>query len=777
MSSWMKALLTAMITASVLFTGPAFSKDLPSLEDGQVIMKWDDFEKILKELLKEEKKPEEEKPKIVPPRDYSLKGASFTIEIKDGFAQVQGEYALDVLADDKWVSVPVGGYNGGMSEVLVDGEPALIHDEGGRLSILLLGKGSRRVRASYAVAAPKDPGPNRFNVSTADFAGAMINLETPLELSDVSIQGAVIVETKEADKKRTIRAVIGGGSGLTVNYNVPVKEAGAAEAEKLPPKIYSEVEILVSIADEVVKANASFRFDVKHSPVSKFEMEVPKGYEVVNVIGNCVSNWKAEAGKLAINVGYEVKGTYVATVQLEAKREKASGVVTIPEPKTLGVERESGFVAVETRSSLEVEIDKTDGLLLIDATELPPGLGGSFVNPNVGGPTANAVWNDMGRARYPVLYAFRFGRHPYSGELSVTRHEEVEILSAAIDTANMVTLFTDDGKSVTRVIYEIRNNKRQYIKIDLPQGAEVWSAYLDQQPIKPARNAEGRLLLPLKKSGSDGSKVSFTVELIYMAPISKMEEKGKIETSYPKADIPASEMLVSLYLPDKFEYDEFEGDLDEERFWLGQFGVTSGANFVENGRVAQPASGIEALGYVNEEKAQGKKAKYSMRALNRQAELEREIADEIQMQQQAVNAPFDLSQVSDGQAVTSTRSGMLPVKFNVPLRGTVHRLSKLIVIDEAPALSFEFKKKKDPFPWSAVKKALWVLFVILIFAGLFYLVALIRRKSGQAKVALEKARAEYNASAAARAAQAPPPAAQPSEPPPLKGADDLGRGA
>jgi len=416
---------------------------------------------------------------------------------------------------------------------------------------------------------------------------------------------------------------------------------------------------------------------------------------------------------LNVIVNYEVQGSYALAVQMEAARKDASGDVIIPDLATKGAERESGFVAVETRDSLEVEVKGIESLVPIDATELPGGL--------------------SGKARYPILYAFRFSKHPYSGTLGVIRHQEVEVLTATIDTVNIVTLFTDDGKSATRLIYEIRNNKQQYIKINLPKDAVIKSAFLDNEPVKPAVNEAGQILIPLKKSGAGSDRVSFSVELIYFSTIPEMDKKGKMTTVFPKADIPASEMLVSLYLPRDYKYKDFEGDLEESvRGYPGALKeVTSETS--------------KAYPDINYKFMEFDKGKSSKRAMERQMQMEQEIADEIQEMSKDEDFRYDHGKGWDDKAgapmpskkpapsAAPRRTGMLPVQFNVPLRGETHRFSKLLVMDEAPELTFKYKKISDCkfIKWL---KGLWpyvrfVLIVVFLALTLIVIIRLARKRS------------------------------------------------
>jgi len=736
----MKRLVMAALIA-LMFAAPAFSEErkFPTLSDGQVIMEWKDFEKILRELLKPEV-GDTVKPPPTPPVAYSIRSASFEVSIDDKVGRVRADYAVDVLVDDKWVEVRVGGSGSGVHEVLVDGEPALIAEKNGVINALLLGKASHKITVSHAVAAPANPGPNSFSVGVAPVAGSVVSLRAPKELSELSITGAVVTESSEDGDRKLIRAVSGRLDWLRVNYTVPAPAAelpDGVEPEEIKPKLYSAQEVLVSVSDEVVRASATFNFDIKQAALSQFEIETPKGYEVVDVSGQGITDrWRVAEGRLIAPVSYEVKGPYRLTVLMELKREESSGEFPIPSPRTMEVERESGFIAIETKDALEIGVGELEGLAPIDSTEAPNSL--------------------QRRARYPILHAMRFSKHPFSGTVTVIKHEDVDVLTATIDSINLVTLITHDGKAVTRVIYEIRNNKKQYIKIDLPGltldgegGPKVWSASLDGEAVKPTINKDKKILLPLKKSS--GGKVSCEVELIYIESIDKMEKKGGLGAVFPKADIPASEMLVTMYLPPGFEYSDFEGDLEEE----------------EDIIVSEPMAGEKPAGpadmrYDQREGWAGKLRKKGLssgRSQKRQMQMEQEIVDQIQSKNEVQGYDADPGvdrntliaidgdlPVDPARADARLRSGtyrvpnlsdstlgadftkpagFLPVQFNVPLRGEKRRFVKLLVMDEAPELSFKYEKLPEkPFNW----RLFWRIVKITI-AGLavFLLIILIVR--------------------------------------------------
>ena len=105
---------------------------------------------------------------------------------------------------------------------------------------------------------------------------------------------------------------------------------------------------------------------------------------------------------------------------------EGSVVAEVPSIKAVGVERENGYFGVAARTNVELAVNKLDRVTPIDVKELP-----------------SSIW---GRSANPILLAFKYLNHPFNITIDVTRHEELPVLVAAVDVANYVTLYTEEGK-------------------------------------------------------------------------------------------------------------------------------------------------------------------------------------------------------------------------------------------------------------------------------------------------------------------------------------------
>ena len=108
---------------------------------------------------------------------------------------------------------------------------------------------------------------------------------------------------------------------------------------------------------------------------------------------------------------------------------------------------------------------------------------------------------------------YRYVRPGYTLALDARRFDEAEVLQALVDSARLTTVVADDGQMMTEMSLSVRNNGRQFLEIELPAGAKVWSAFVAGQPVRPSLR-DGKLLLPIQQSSADDG--AMTVELTYV---------------------------------------------------------------------------------------------------------------------------------------------------------------------------------------------------------------------------------------------------------------------
>jgi hypothetical protein len=154
------------------------------------------------------------------------------------------------------------------------------------------------------------------------------------------------------------------------------------------------------------------------------------------------------------------------------------------------------------------------------------------------------------------LIAFRFppaeGKSERSLSVGVARYTPQAVLTANIEEANYNALVTTDGKMLIQSRFAVRNNQRNFLKLNLPPTAVLWSASVAGRPIRPGRAPDGSLLLPLEKTRSGDDAAAFVVEVSYIDRTTSWAERGRLRLSLVAVDLPISKSHLLLHHSPQF---------------------------------------------------------------------------------------------------------------------------------------------------------------------------------------------------------------------------------
>ena len=98
----------------------------------------------------------------------------------------------------------------------------------------------------------------------------------------------------------------------------------------------------------------------------------------------------------------------------------------------------------------------------------------------------------------------------------------------------------------------MRNNQRNFLKLNLPPTATLWSASVAGRPIRPGRAPDGSLLLPLEKTKSGDEAPAFVVEVSYLDHTQAWNDKGRFQLTLLTVDLPISKSHLLLHHPPLF---------------------------------------------------------------------------------------------------------------------------------------------------------------------------------------------------------------------------------
>ena len=514
----MSALLLGLLGTAVAQTSPE-----------QVTMSLQDFLKLY-----EATKDRPTDPKA--PVEFTLSSARYDgqVVLDDGepaSALFRARFRVQNLKPrGEWVRVPLLPGSVAVRRATLGGVPAPVVLEGNAYKLVTDRAGAFEVEVEFAAAVTTRDGASGFQFQLMPSGATDLILSVPAsDALDFTVANAKLKSDRRLGTRRVVEATMPASGQLKVSWQREIPEV-SAEAQQ--PRIYSQVDTLVGVGDGLLTARVTLQQSILFAGVDTLSARIPEGMTVLDVRGAGLRDWTvADDGTLTAELNYAAEGSYALTIELERLLGDDADV-RVPVVVPLGVERAKGFVGVQPRSNVELNPGNIDGAAPVDVRTLPASI--------------------VGVSGQPVLLGFKYlGAEPEI-PLLVGEHEEVDVLVTLLDQAEATTMLTADGRRLTSVKYQVRNNRRQFLRLRLPEGATLWSASVGGRSVQPAMSADGQLLIPLVRSQAQGgSLAAFGVEVVYVEDGEPPNNAGSgtFEGELPKADAPTTYVAWTVYAP------------------------------------------------------------------------------------------------------------------------------------------------------------------------------------------------------------------------------------
>ncbi len=613
-------LATAVILATAAAPRARAQDDIPS---ARVVLPWNDFRVLYERGMAPEKPPESA------PRDYAISRATYAGEV-DGEATVfDATFRIDVLEEEGWTSVPLLPTSVALRRATLGGRDAPIYLDGGWYRLITDRSGTLEVDVEFAVTTWESSGQNGFAFGLAPSGGTEVTLAVPgTEDLAFTVANAQQLTDELRGDRRVLTALLPAVGNLSVTWEL---EAPEAAPEEQVARIYAEHQGLVGVGEGMLTCRSTVRYSILHAGVEALSVSLPADVTVLEVQGRGLRDWSAvdRGGRKAVDVtlNFEAQGPYDLFLEYERALPEGGGTVEVPDLRVEGVERVKGWVGIDARSNLEIVSGKAENASVVDVRELPAAI--------------------LGQTDFPVLMGFKYRKDGYRIPLELRQHTDVDMLVTIIDQISATSVMTPDGRRMTQVNYAMRNNRAQFLRLQLPTGSTPWSTFVGGRAVKPARADDGRILIPLARSQTTGGELaSFSVEVVYVedgqAPDSS--GNGTFRAELPVADVPATVAQWTVYVPYRARVQKRSIDGSVRR--VDWFSAVS---------TAPLPSYDHGYDY-----------------------------DVGQVVQQQANDQFE------GDAVAA---GVSPVKVTLPLDGQAMYFEKLLVFEESLDLTFSYKMK------------------------------------------------------------------------------------
>ncbi|MBN1516074.1 hypothetical protein JXA32_05860 [Candidatus Sumerlaeota bacterium] len=310
---------------------------------------------------------------------------------------------------------------------------------------------------------------------------------------------------------------------------------------------------VLSVQEDRANIRALLSYETRFAPSRAFRFSLPAGTgSNVRIEGEGIRETSlqetAEGDVWTVIAQRDVLGEFQLTLEWSLDAKPGAKAIQAPEIRLPDIAMQQGFIVLEGSQTLLLNTESKN-LAETELSELPP-----------------LPWPRENR----LLAVYRYIEPPFLLSVQAEKLEPEPALEGLADKAELVTTVAANGERLTRARYDVKpTNDRQFLPVTLPAGAVLWSALVNGEGIKPARQtigAETVLLAPLPARGesSAGSdKKNVQLELLYLEQGKPLWGWDRLKLTGPELPIPINRTVWKLNLPPGFEYMTFGGSLTD----------------------------------------------------------------------------------------------------------------------------------------------------------------------------------------------------------------------
>ena len=526
-SRFFATMMILMCTASVCWAEDRAPLPLP--DPGNVTLTLDEYNRLVELAGKPPKKPE------LAPLPYSIKHADVKLRVNQSTVIGSVEFEGEVLR--KGVSkVPL---TNGMTilDAHQGGKGVALIQEGGIHAALLPGPGDFSIALDTGLPLRIDAGRASFSLPAPAAGSVQLSLLIPGEHTFANISPGLITSRKSENGHTAIEATLVPGQPANIWWATREVVAPVVPREV---RFLSDAKTLVSVGEAEMHLAVLADISVVQGDPSQFQVVLPAGYEVTGVTGATLDSAETQSGVLTLKVNTPSQRSHEFLISMERSIQETKA--DAPFLTFKNAQRETGEVLVEGAGTMEITATEGGGLKRMDVKEANPYL--------------------RSLAHFPPQAAFRYHRQPSETPtlaLNWVRFPDGSVLAAVAESAEVTTMVTSEGKSLTEVKLSVKNQAQPFLKVSLPAGATILSADVAGERVKPVQGPDGNRV-PLLRPGFRPTG-PYTVSFVFIHSGAPFAKKGGADLTLPSMDIPISLMNWEVFLPERYKVKDFGGDV------------------------------------------------------------------------------------------------------------------------------------------------------------------------------------------------------------------------
>ncbi|HLJ88485.1 MAG TPA: carboxypeptidase-like regulatory domain-containing protein [Candidatus Angelobacter sp.] len=522
-----KRLLIAVLIMSITALGEdKTAAPLPT--SGNVTLPLDEYNRLVELASRPVKAPE------TPPLPYVLKCADLKFRVQN--ESVEGTVHLEGEVFKKGLTKVPLATGVTILDAHQEGKALPLEYENGTQTTVLSGPSEFAVTLDTGLQLGIGAGRASFSFPVPPAGSARLMLAIPGDHTNVRISPGLITGRTTVNGQTAIEATLVPGQPVNVWWTTREIATPVAPREL---RFLSDVKTLMTVSEADLRIAALADINVLQGEPAEFRLEIPAGYEFTGASGASLESSEIQDGILVLKVNSPAQRNHQFLISMERP---VSGTKTAaPFLSFKAAQRETGEVLVEGAGTMELTATEGGGLKRMDLKEINPYL--------------------RSLSRFSLQAAFRYHRQPTEVPtlgLEWVRFPDSSVLAAVAERAEVTTLVTSEGRSLTEVKLVLKNQAQPFLKVELPTGASILSAEVAGEKVKPVLGTDGARVALLRSGFRPIG--SYEVSFVFMHSGTPFARKGGSELDLPKMDIPINLLQWEIFLPEQYKVKDFGGD-------------------------------------------------------------------------------------------------------------------------------------------------------------------------------------------------------------------------
>ncbi len=414
--------------------------------------------------------------------------------------------------------------------------PLPLLQEGPSHAAVLTGPGPFAVSLGVASPLTIEAGRASFTLPVPLVSSSVLSLDLPGNHANVRVEPGLVTSRTTANGRTLVEAALEPGKAARVWWTTREIAAPVAQREV---RFLSDIKSVVSVGDSQLRVTALCDLTVIQGEAAEFKLPLPAGFELTTASGNTLESSDVAGGELTLRVHDPARRNHQFLIALERTNRETK--VEAPILAFPGAQRETGELLVEGVGAMEMTATESGGLRRMDVRE------------------AGAITRSL--SHFPLQAAFRYNRRAADTpklQLEWRQFLDADVLSAIAERATVTTLTNVEGRALTEVTLRVRNHAQPFMKVELPAGAQLLSAEVEGERVKPVLGQDGSRV-PLLRVGLDSSK-AYTVSFVYLSSGLRFSKNGTYDMALPRLDVPVNLLTWEVSLPERLEVKQFGGN-------------------------------------------------------------------------------------------------------------------------------------------------------------------------------------------------------------------------